>query len=323
MINFFGCTIHSDTPEPHPFTESLSVQAAFEVLRPKPSPYPLIRIGGDKDGAYLVPDDLNGIQNCLSPGVNNFKDFEDELTTKHQIHCDLVDASSDSELLATPLIEGKQTFSKLWLDIDGSDQSISIADWLSDKQGDCLLQIDIEGAEYRNLLATSKQNLERFRIIVMELHEAPEAFDNSNIFTQVTQPLLQKLDSLFICVHAHQNNRLESIQSRSLDIEIPRLVELTFLRKDRFPYPAASSPSGGVSLPHPLDITNDAGREPRHLGSDWMNAPRSMASKLKIARDWVRFYRLLYQERQLTPTLNARIKSAIKERLVSSANSES
>ena len=37
------------------------------------------------------------------------------------------------------------------------------------KQGR-ILQIDIEGAEYRNLLITDSITLNRFRIIVIELH---------------------------------------------------------------------------------------------------------------------------------------------------------
>ena len=321
VINFFGCPIHSDTTEQQLWGESLSAQAAFEIIRPKPSPYPLIRIGGGNDGAYLVPDDLSGIKYCLSPGVNNFKDFEDELTTRYDIHCDMVDASSDAELLATPLTQGKQTFSKLWLDIDGSDQSISIAEWLRDKHGDCLLQIDIEGAEYRNLLATSKQDLERFRIIVMELHEAPEAFDNREIFENVTLPILQKLDSLFVCVHAHQNNRLESISSQSLSFDLPRLLELTFLRKDRIP-PTASFGSR-VSLPHPLDITNEVGREPLYLDYHWMQGPQSIQSKLKKFQDQVQLYGCLYHRKQLAATLQARLKAAIKKRLAPPLISES
>jgi hypothetical protein len=42
---------------------------------PKPSSVRLIRIGRNGDRAYLVPDDLEGIDACLSPRVNNFKNF--------------------------------------------------------------------------------------------------------------------------------------------------------------------------------------------------------------------------------------------------------
>ena len=49
-------------------------------MKPKASPFGLIRIGGNSDGAYLVPDDLQGISCCFSPGVSDRKSFEDELT---------------------------------------------------------------------------------------------------------------------------------------------------------------------------------------------------------------------------------------------------
>ena len=39
-------------------------------------PYKLIRLGGRGDGAYLLPDDLQDIQACFSPGVSDSKLFE-------------------------------------------------------------------------------------------------------------------------------------------------------------------------------------------------------------------------------------------------------
>ena len=37
---------------------------------------PLIRLGPDSDGGYLVPDDLAGIKACFSPGVAQVSGFE-------------------------------------------------------------------------------------------------------------------------------------------------------------------------------------------------------------------------------------------------------
>ena len=39
----------------------------------------LIRLGNDGDGGYLVPDDLNGIEACFSPGVAGNVNFEKAL----------------------------------------------------------------------------------------------------------------------------------------------------------------------------------------------------------------------------------------------------
>ena len=71
---FFGCSIPSNF-DAHA-EKTISREDAFrtfQILQPKPTPIPLIRVGDGSDGSYLIPDDLEGISGCLSPGVNNFK----------------------------------------------------------------------------------------------------------------------------------------------------------------------------------------------------------------------------------------------------------
>lgn len=122
-----------------------------DLLVPRPCPYELIRIGGLGDGAYLIPDDLEGIDSCFSPGVSNYKDFEDALVEQYEIKCHMCDYSSDPSRLRTPLIEGMQTFKRKWLDINRSSDSISLQNWIDeyspDSSRDLILQMDIEGAE--------------------------------------------------------------------------------------------------------------------------------------------------------------------------------
>ena len=48
-------------------------------LRPVKTKFNLIRIGGAKDGGYLLPADLDGIAACFSPGVADTANFETEL----------------------------------------------------------------------------------------------------------------------------------------------------------------------------------------------------------------------------------------------------
>ena len=54
LVKFHGCPLGSDVDTEAPLADML---ALFEMLRPKASPKPLIRIGADEDGAYLLPDD--------------------------------------------------------------------------------------------------------------------------------------------------------------------------------------------------------------------------------------------------------------------------
>ena len=257
-------------------------------MKPKPSPYRLKRIGGRGDGAYLVPDDLDGIEACFSPGVDNFKNFEDELADIYKIKCHTCDYSSDVSQFKTPLREGMQTFKKKWLDIDGGIDSISLEEWVEElspeANRDLLLQMDIEGAEYRNLLNCKDSVLKRFRIIVIEVHYLNVVRDVVE-FEKELGPLLRKLDQNFVCVHSHPNNCCGDFMLCETGLNIPQVHELTFLRRDRFGQVNASSLHKPL-IPHPLDISlNLARNPPLFLSKAWCSdGSRDLVSKLTMIR---------------------------------------
>jgi len=249
----------------------------IEFLKPKPTPQKLVRVGGDSDGAYLIPNDLDDVAACFSPGVNNFKNFEDELFNVYGIRSHMCDQSSDIDKFHTPLITTQQTFRKKWLDIETTVDSITISDWVDECEpgsGDLILQIDIEGSEYRNLLQAPIRTLERFRIIVIELHGLPKLNDPT-IFSEVFYPFFRKLDELFQVIHAHPNNwsnRLYELQGTGF--RVPWLLELTLLRRDRFSL-HASCQYYAPQLPHPLDIAaNVPDSPPLFLDENWMHGFR-------------------------------------------------
>lgn len=261
---------------------------SISIMKPKPSPYKLKRIGGKGDGAYLIPDDLDGIEACFSPGVNNYKNFEDELTDTYGIKCHMCDYSSDIADFKTPLREGSQTFKKMWLDIDSDINTISLEQWIEElslkTDRDLLLQMDIEGAEYRNLLSCKNSILQRFRIIVLELHGLHIA-NNEAEFEKELGPLLRKLDINFICVHAHPNNCSRDFVLEKTGFNIPNVLELTFLRRDRFDQINVLEWHKTL-IPHPLDINLNVIENPLlFLSESWCsNDSRALASKIKIVR---------------------------------------
>lgn len=255
---------------------------AFGILRPQASSHPLVRIGNGRDGTYLVPDDLDRIAACFSPGVNNFKTFEDILSDRYDIPCHLCDHSSDASQLATPLKPGKQTFLKKWLEPQSSDIAVTLDEWVNGvaPEGDLLLQMDIEGAEYRNILGVSDATLARFRIIVVELH-ALGAMRDAAILRDVIGPFLRRLAGSFITVHAHPNNFAGTFPIPGTSIHIPNLLELTLIRKDR-----VVNPTFAPALPHPLDIgRNVRGKPPIFLGEAWFDGPRPLESRIRILED--------------------------------------
>lgn len=267
------------------------MQALVEVMRPQPCPKPLIRLGGYRDGAYLVPDDLDGVSACFSPGVSGVKYFEDELFDTYGIPSHMCDFSSDIKQFKTPLKDG-QTFKKRWLDVEGKPNSITLKNWVSDLApgtDDLLLQMDIEGAEYRNLLTVPDTVLKRFRIIVVEMHRLG-AVHNKVDFERELGPLLGRLGKHFRCVHAHPNNCEGEFQVPGTGLNLPRVHELTFLRRDRFRGRKALFLK--PQLPHPLDIPqNNVGKAPVFLNEHWLDGPRSSESELKLAKDQLAFYK--------------------------------
>lgn len=77
------------------FSSKSEILDFIKILRPYNTEHKLIRIGGNYDGGYLVPDDLNDIKFNLSPGVGNRYNFELDLVKKN-IPSYMFDASIDS-----------------------------------------------------------------------------------------------------------------------------------------------------------------------------------------------------------------------------------
>lgn len=237
------------------------IRDVVQLLTPVGIDRELIRIGSPTDGGYLVPDDLEGIEACFSPGTANTKDFEDELAQRFSIKSYMCDYSSDIERFKTPLIPGLQFFEKKWLDIGGEEDTIDINEWVSENsssENDLMLQMDIEGAEWRNLLNATDVTLKRFRIVVLEIHGL-DLLRDRGFLDGVFRPVIERLAKYFVCVHAHPNNCCGNY-AFSEDCIVPRVLELTYLRKDRY-----AKGNGKLRLPHPCDEINVDGKPPLQL----------------------------------------------------------
>jgi len=82
-------------------TEPAKVLEVIRKLRPMDCGKELIRLGGAGDGGYLVPNDLDGIEYCFSPGVSTTSDFED-VVVNLGIKSFLADYSVDSPAIGRP-----------------------------------------------------------------------------------------------------------------------------------------------------------------------------------------------------------------------------
>jgi hypothetical protein len=92
-----------------PRTPLSSLQELLKALRPLDPGIELVRIGPERDGGYLVPDDLDGIRHAFSPGVSTESGFEAELAARG-MRVFLADYSVDGPAASHPLFTFDKRF---------------------------------------------------------------------------------------------------------------------------------------------------------------------------------------------------------------------
>ena len=227
-------------------TKVEDVLALIRKLSPQDCGKELIRIGADGDGGYLIPNDLVGIEYCFSPGVSTRSHFEEHLANL-KIRSFLADYS----VVAPPISRPEFTFDQKFLGAIDQGIFFTLSTWknkyLEGYTGDLLLQMDIEGYEYEVILSAPPDLLNQFRIIVIELHFLDKLFDRFAF--GLISTCFDKLLQFFHVVHIHPNNCCGAV--RKGDVEVPRVIEVTFLNKRR-----VGQIKRATAFPHALDKDN-------------------------------------------------------------------
>lgn len=226
-------------------TDEIGLSGFFSLINPIATEHTLLRLGDQSDGGYLVPDDLNGLDACFSPGVSQEASFEADVA-KLGVPCYMADYSVDNSPIRHALFD----FEKRYLGSENDGVYITLEHWINLKQPngkEFILQMDIEGSEYGVILTTPHHILQKFRIVVIEFHHLNDIFCPAGL--QLIRATFQKLLQIFDIVHIHPNN-CSSLVGRGY-YQVPPVMEFTFLRKDRI-----FSVIPAVDFPHALDVKN-------------------------------------------------------------------
>ena len=227
-------------------TRTEELRELIRALHPVDPGRELIRLGPDGDGGYLLPDDLDGIEYCFSPGVSTESGFEAALAERG-VRVYLADFSVDGPAES----HANFSFDKKFLGALSNETFMTLDEWKAgrapDYDGDLILQMDIEGAEFETLFSASDRLLAQFRIMIIEFHYLQELFNKP--FFILASRVFQKLLQTHSVVHIHPNNCCGSIKGSGL--EIPRVAEFTFHRNDRL-----EGKSYRQDFPHPMDRDN-------------------------------------------------------------------
>lgn len=235
------------------------VLEVLTLLRPFDVGVPLIRLGSEADGGYLLPDDLQGISACLSPGVADRASFEADLEARGIVSI-LADASVSKPPMGCEHMPFERKFLGLWNDDIYTTPDAWVSRWPQASSGDLMMQMDVEGAEWGLLASISESLLSRFRILILELHgleAAGQPFAN-----RIMREVLARLHREFICVHLHPNNNEPIVHVGS--IPVPSAIEVTYLRRDR-----VRQMRPRTDFPHQLDRDNVRSRPQITLPSIW------------------------------------------------------
>ena len=250
-------------------TPKEQVEALIRELQPKPIDKELIRIGPNADGGYLVPDDLEGITACFSPGVGKISQFEQDCLDRG-MKVFMADKSVEKPNLDVPA--DKYDFIKKHVGCVNNAEFTTMDQWVNsfglNEGDDMMLEMDIEGAEYYSILNMSDSLMRRFRVIIVEFHTLHHFWNP--YFFELAQAAFDRVLQTHTCVHIHPNNCC-GIKYQN-DIAIPRVIEMTLLRNDRVRL--VDKP---LAFPHKLDYDNypdNPEKKPIVLPTNWYNTSK-------------------------------------------------
>jgi|TARA_B110000027_G_scaffold106774_1_gene113484 hypothetical protein len=230
----------------------------IDILKPYHLGHELIRVGGSGDGGYLIPNLLNQIDFCFSPGVGKISEFELELKS-NGIKSFLADYSVEG-----PAADNLFNFKKKYIKSFNSDISITINDWIEtsveNKESNFLMQMDIEGSEYEVINSISEKNLKRIKILIIEFHHLE--FLTNEVFLETFKSVIKKLGNYFEVNHIHPNNCCGT--SEINNVIFPNVMEVTFLNKEFVKVKEKVN-----KLPHKLDVKNVERKKDIILSDYW------------------------------------------------------
>ncbi len=206
-----------------------------------------VRLGSDGDGGYVMPSSSQRSNAVLSIGIGDEVSFDNQLAALGARVLQF-----DHTIPASPSSHPRITFHKLgWGERDQGPflslrTMMQMMDW--DEAVHPILKFDTEGAEWDCLGGAATEDLARFEVLAGEFHDFQNLV-NRDYFDKA-YAVFSKLALTHHVVHMHANNAGGMVMLGG--IPFPRLLELTYLRKDA----ALFSGHSAEPIPGPLDRPN-------------------------------------------------------------------
>ncbi len=207
-----------------------------------------IRIGSHGDGGYVLLDGLT-YDSMISCGISDDITFEKEFLEYYPIQC----TAFDGTIQKLPEDISGVTFVKKNIGIHDTDTTTNLHT-IIEPLDSVLLKMDIETYEYRWLQTLTKEQLQKFKQIIIEFHFpfTPKIFPNLDTPLPVEQKMdcLRRLADTHWLIHFHGNNCCGTTEFNGNIV--PNVFECTYVRKDACEILGLNT----IPLPTSLDAPN-------------------------------------------------------------------
>lgn len=202
-----------------------------------------VRVGAANDGGYVMLDDLPGGV-AYSFGINDDVTWDDDMASRgYEVY--MYDYTID----ALPYEkDGFHFFKEGIADFEESDNLKKLETFIKrnghEKNGNMILKIDVEGAEWGVFENIPANLLKRFNQIVVEFHDL---FDFNNLARY--NDVFEKISKIHQPVHYHINNYGDVYWFN--DKPFGNAIEVTFANKEKYVFL-----EGEIELPRSQDAPN-------------------------------------------------------------------
>ena len=194
----------------------------FDVYKTK---YKLIRIGAEHDGGYVVPE-LDGFDLYIGGGVGSDYTLEDDYDAIK--HFNIKDYKVFDGTTQNIPCDADPNYIRKNIGIMNTDTLTNLRKEV-ENYSNVFLKMDIENCEWDWINFMDYDTLNKFKMIVIELHFYMHGVDDVEMFEKLSA--LKKLQKTHRLVHVHGNNCSPCMLEFG-PYKFASVSEFTFVRKE-------------------------------------------------------------------------------------------
>ena len=214
-----------------------------------------VRLGNKHDGGYVIADNIGNYDCYLSAGIGGDESFSNEFLKKNNV----INSGAfqyDIEKLPHNFPKKLKFYKRNISDI--SDDKNANLKFFINNYDNIFLKMDIEGDEFLWFNSLTFDDLSKFKQFVIEFHDIN--VDSVKYSLKTKLEVFEKISQSHYLIHAHGNNYPIPPTFNIEGKNIPKVIELTYVRKNIIQNPILNSqnlPHANLDYPcnnHLLDI---------------------------------------------------------------------